>query len=139
MVLWKRVSAAAAAAFVASAMAVVPSFADTFTTDEGAVFTGSDVTSSARVRAVVDYHIFTQPEGSLYTGSGQCWGYAERVRMLIGSGGVQKTWTVPNDGHSTYYSYQVCAVGSDSHIISAKTGFSIDIGTDDDDYEIEID
>ena len=76
MVLWKRVSAAAAAALVISATAAVPSFAETFTTDEGAVFTGAEVSSSTRVRAAVDYHIFTQPEGSLFTGSGQCWGYA---------------------------------------------------------------
>lgn len=121
MVLWKRVSAAAAAAFVASAMAVVPSFADTFTTDEGAVFTGSDVTSSARVKAVVDYHIFTQPEGSLYTGSGQCWGYAERVRMLIGSGGVQKTWQIPITVDNLQKVLQGCRAGTHLRITSAKT------------------
>lgn len=120
MVLWKRVSAAAAA-LVISAMAAVPSFAETFTTDEGAVFTGAEVSSSARVRAAVDYHIFTQPEGSLFTGSGQCWGYAERVRALLGSGGTQKTWQIPITVNNLQKVLQGCRAGTHLRITSAKT------------------
>jgi len=117
----KRKLAAAAMGSLLAAVSAFPTFADTFTTDEGAVFRGSDVTSSAKLQAAIDYHLFTQPEGSLYKGSGQCWGYAERVRSLLGSGGMQKTYQIPLTRSNLLKAVKGCHPGTHLRITSGKT------------------
>ena len=59
---------------------------------------GNVVPTTNNYKSVIDYNINTG--GSVFKGSGQCWGYAEKVRKLFGSGSkyvsVRKKSTAKN-------------------------------------------
>ncbi len=50
---------------------------------------GKDVPVSKDYQAMIQYNISSG--GTVYKGSGECWGYAEKIRRMFGSGGGRKT------------------------------------------------
>ncbi|SNU05680.1 hypothetical protein SAMN06297422_104136 [Lachnospiraceae bacterium] len=57
---------------------------------EGAPYSGKDCTKNKTAQAAIDYSMNYYQDGDLFEGPGQCWGYAEYIRELMGGGGYPK-------------------------------------------------
>lgn len=56
-------------------------------------FTGSDCTSNKTAAATIDYVLNKYKHQTTYPGSGECWGYAEKVSTMLASSRETKKYT----------------------------------------------
>ena len=81
---------------------------------------GSDVPVSKNYQAMIQYNISTG--GTRFKGSGQCWGYAEKVRRLFGGGGSTKSVKKKNTPENLYKVLKNVRPGTHVRFGYSKTG-----------------
>ena len=75
---------------------------------------------SKNYQALIQYNISTG--GTVFKGSGECWGYAEKVRRLFGSGGRKTSVKKRNTGTNLYNTLKNVRPGTHVRFGNSKTG-----------------
>ncbi len=81
---------------------------------------GSDVPVSDTYKALIQYNISTG--GTKYKGSGECWGYAEKIRKMFGGGGHTKYVRKKSTKKNIYNALKNVRPGTHVRFGNSKTG-----------------